>query len=285
MKRSLETEIRTYEPDNAIKKGYLGMIPEIARELKQNRWLIRQFFKRDFAGIYKQSIFGLLWPLLIPILSVGTFIIMNRSGVLSIGPMDVPYPIFAVLGLALWQLFARGIVAGANSLVKAGAMIAKINFSRKSLVVASLGQALVSFLIQLLLCLVLFIYYGITPKAMTFFLPLLVLPLLFLTLGLGLILSIINGIARDIGNSLTIVMTFLMFLTPVLYARPESGILALITRYNPLYYLVAVPRDLILLGSSQDWVAYFVVSGISIFVFLFCLLIFHLTETRVAERI
>lgn len=276
---------RTYEPDNAIRQGYFSMFKEIFLELKQNRWLIYQLFKRDFSSIYKQSIFGILWPIIIPIMSVGTFIVMNRSGVLNIGHLNVPYPIFAVLGLAIWQLFARGIVAGANSLVKAGVMIAKLNFSRKSLVIASFGQSLLAFLIQLLLCVVLFFYYGIVPAPYILLLPLLIIPTVLLTLGLGLIFSIINGIMRDIGNALTIVVTFLMFLTPILYAKPETGLLADISAYNPLYPLVAFPRDLILTGSFRGWSGFLVVSGLSLLVFIFCLFLFHLTETRVAERI
>ena len=133
----------TYEPDNSLKKGYLSIFGEIFHELKNNRWLTFQLFKRDFFAMYKQSFIGILWAVIIPIISVGTFIILNRSGVFTIGDIDVPYPIFAILGMAFWQLFSTGLIASSSSLVKAGQMIAKINFSKKSLVLASLGQSIV----------------------------------------------------------------------------------------------------------------------------------------------
>jgi lipopolysaccharide transport system permease protein len=83
----------------------------------------------------------------------------------------------------------------------------------------------------------------------------------------------------------TVLMTFLMFLTPVLYMKPESGVLAYVTRYNPLYYLVSAPRTLVLYGTFQEWTGFLVASAFSCFVFIVCLIVFHLTETRIAERI
>ncbi|MBN1638105.1 MAG: ABC transporter permease [Ignavibacteriales bacterium] len=277
--------ITTYEPDNSLKKGYLSIFSEIYNEFKKNRWLTYQLFKRDFFALYKQSFIGVLWVFIIPLVSVGTFILLNRSGIFSIGDINVPYPIYAILGMAFWQLFSTGLITSSNSLVKAGSMIAKINFSKKSLVIASAGQSIVSFLIQLTLVIILFIYYKIAPSAAILLIPLFMIPIMLLTLGLGFIFSLLNGIVRDIGNILSILMTFLMFLTPILYAKPSIGILARITNYNPLYYLTSVPRDLVLTGAITEWKGFLISSIISIFIFIICLVVFHLTETRVAERI
>ena len=277
--------ITTYEPDNSLKKGYLSIFSEIANELKKNRWLTYQLFKRDFFAVYKQSFIGVLWALIIPLVSVGTFIVLNQSGIFTIGDINVPYPIYAILGMAFWQLFATGLVASSNSLVSAGSMITKINFSKKSLVIASTGQSIVSFLIQFVLVVILFVYYWIAPSMAILLIPITIIPIMLLTLGLGFILSLLNGIMRDIGNVIGVLMTFLMFLTPVLYAKPTTGILATVTNYNPLYYLVSVPRELVLMGTISEWKGFLAASVISVIIFVLCLVVFHLTETRVAERI
>jgi len=277
--------ITTYEPDNSLKKGYLSIFSEIYNELKKNRWLTYQFFKRDLFALYKQSFMGILWALIIPLVSVGTFIILNRSGVFAIGDINVPYPIYAILGMAFWQLFSTGLVASSNSLVKAGSMIVKINFSKKALVIASTGQSIVSFLIQFVLVGILFAYYRITPSIAILWVPLIIIPIMLLTLGLGFILSLLNGVMRDIGNMLSMLMTFLMFLTPILYAKPTVGVLARITEYNPLYYLISVPRDLVLMGRVPELKGFLISSVISVIIFLICLIAFHLTETRIAERV
>jgi lipopolysaccharide transport system permease protein len=281
----MNESITTYEPDNSLKKGYLYIFKEIFNELRKNRWLTYQLFKRDFLAVYKQSFIGSFWALILPLISVGAFIILNHSGILSIGDIKAPYPIYALLGMAFWQLFSTGLIASSNSLVAAGTMITKINFSKKSLVIASLGCSIVSFLIQFVLVSLLFVYYGIVPSIAILLLPLIIIPIILLTLGLGFILSLVNGVVRDVGNVLGVLLTFLMFLTPVLYAKPTIGILAQATNYNPLYYLVSAPRDLVLTGTIPELSGFFVMSIISIIIFIVCLFIFHLTETRVAERI
>ncbi len=279
------TETVTYEPDNSLKKGYLLMFKEIIQEIRHNKWLIYQLFKRDFFATYKQSVFGVLWVFIMPIVSVATFVVLNMSGLFLVGSIDVPYPLYAMFGLAFWQLFSTGVVTGSSSIVKAGAMIVKINFSKKALVISSMGQIIVGFVIQMVLVLILFAIYNIMPNVAILLIPVLIIPLVLFTLGLSFILSILNGVLRDFANLLPILMTFLLFLTPVMYTATATGILAQITRYNPLYYLTAIPRDLALTGVTTEWLGFFASTFLSVVVFVTCLVAFHLTETRLAERI
>lgn len=280
-----EQKITEYVPDNTLKNGYINIMSEISKEISQNRWLIWQLFKRDFLAVYKQSFLGILWAIIIPLLSVGTFIVLNRSGILDTGDIKLPYPVFAIAGMAFWQVFAVGIVAGANSLVKAGPMIIKINFSRKSLVISSTGQALIVVLILFVLLALMFLYYKTLPPPSFLLAPLFLIPIILLSLGLSFILSLLNGIARDFGNGISAVVNFLVFLTPVLYIKPETGILAVMTKYNPLYYLVSIPRDYILTGSFSDVNGYIISCVFAVAVFFVCIISFHITESKIAERI
>jgi len=281
----MNQRITVYEPDNSIKKGCRSVFAEIVNEFRDNYWLTYQLFKRDFLSIYKQSFMGIFWAFIIPIVSVGTFVILNRSGLFSVGEMKVPYPIYAVLGLSFWQLFSTSLVASSNSLVRAGSMITQINFSKKSLVIASAGQSLIPFLIQFALVIILFFFYRYVPSSAILLVPVLILPVVWLTLGLGFILSILNGVIRDIGNVMSLLLTFFMFLTPVLYAKPKTGILMHITKYNPMYYLISGPRDLILMGAAPETGGFLISSCASFVIFVICLLTFHLTETRITERV
>ncbi len=278
-------EITTYEPDNSIKKGYISLCKEIIWELTHNKWLTLQLFKRDFFSIYKQSLIGVFWAFIFPIVSVGIFIILNHSGIFNVGKIEVPYPIYAILGMAFWQLFSTGLVTTSNSLVKAGSMLVKIKFSKKSLVFSSAAQSLIPFIVQIFLVGILFLVYQVYPSIKSLFIPLLMAPILLLTLGLGFILSVFNSIVRDISNALSVLITFLLFLTPVLYAKPKIGALAPLTKFNPLYYLISVPRELILKGTMGEWKGYLISFGFAVVIFIAGLLVFHLTETRVTERI
>lgn len=281
----MEDYLSIYEPNNSIKKGYMAIFREIFKEIKQNRWLIYQLFRRDFLAMYKQSFVGIFWAIIIPLASLGTFVILNRSGIFSSGNISIPYPLYVILSMSFWQLFSTGLVAGSNSLVKAGSMIVKINFSKKSLVVASTGQAIVPFIIHIVMALILFAYYRIVPNVAILMVPLIILPLILLTLGISFILSIFNGIVRDVGNIISILLTFLMFLTPIFYTKPTYGVLECITRLNPLYYFISAPRDLAIYGTIFEWTGFLISSIGAFLIFGCCLLAFHLTETRVAERI
>ena len=210
---------------------------------------------------------------------------LNRSGILNIGDIGAPYSIYALLGMAFWQFFSTGLVACSNSLVNAGPMILKINFSKKSLVIAAAGKAIIPFIIQIMMVCILFVGYGRTPSILGLLVPVFIIPLILFTIGVGFFTSLLNGVMRDIGNIISILLTFMLFFTPVCMRNRRLGLLATLTKYNPLYYLVTTPRDLVLKGLVHEWKGFLIVCFISIFLFIGCLFAFHLTEKRVAERI
>jgi lipopolysaccharide transport system permease protein len=286
MKKQMHKKIARYEPDNSIKKGYLSLINEIIDEIYNNKWLIYQFFKRDFIAGYKQTFLGVFWALLLPLIAVSAFIFLNRSGILVTGNISLPYPVYAVFSISYWLLFSTTTTSSANTLVSAGPMIVKINFSKKSLILASAGQAILVFAIQFLLLLCLFCYYKIHPSYYILFTPFFMLPLLLLALGLGFFLSVLNGISREVGTIIPSFLMFFLFVTPILYQKPMQGISLIFATYNPIYYLITVPREIVLgSGLVIEWTGYAYSYLLSILFFVFCLITFHLIEPRIAERI
>jgi lipopolysaccharide transport system permease protein len=275
----------TYEPDNSIKHGFFSVFYEIFTELRDNKWLTFQLFIRDFAAVYKQSLIGVLWIVVVPIINVGIFAMLNSSGIFNVGDMKVPYPLYAILGMAFWQLFSSGVTSGGSSLTASGDMLIKINFSRKSLVVSSLGRPLIAFFIQFVLVAILFVYYRILPAKTVILAPLVLIPILFLTLGIGFIVALLNAIVKDTGNFLALAMSLMMYATPVLYAKPQKGLLMVLTKYNPMYYFVSAGRDLVLTGKISEMSGFTLAAITSVAIFTLSIVFFHLTETRIAERI
>lgn len=281
----MHNRITTYEPDNSLKRGYLLLISDIFKEIYVNKWLIYQLFYRDFLAMYKQSILGVLWVFIIPLAGVATFVILNKSGILSVGNISTPYPIFVIIGLALWQIFAIGIINSSNAVVSAGSMITKINFSKKSLILASFGQTIILFAVQLILASILLIIYSSMPHPLILLLPIMAIPLFLLTIGLGFIVSLLNAVMRDISRILAMILPLILFLTPILYRQPDSGLIQTITKYNIFYYLISVPRELALTGATNELTGYLISTVITIIIFLICIIAFHVTETRIAERV
>ena len=111
------------------------------------------------------------------------------------------------------------------------------------------------------------------------------IPILLLSCGLGFLFSIINVIMRDLEKAIPIGLTLLLFITPIAYELPESGLLATLAIYNPLFYLCVDSRNIIITGNLNYPLGFFCSCILSIFVFLFCWMAFHLGKDRIPERL
>ena len=283
-KSRLAEEVRVYRPGQHV--GWRPAIwLEMATELWRSRELIWRLFLRDFTARYKQTVLGISWAIIMPLVAVGTFMFLNRSGILNIGEVEIPYPAYALVGLTVWQLFAGGLVFCSNAIVAGGSMVVKINFPKETLVIAALGQTLVATLVRLVLLVIVFALYRLVPPWTVVLFPLSLVPLLLLTLGLGFVLSLLNALLRDVANIVTLGTTFFLFLTPVLYPAPRTGLFAAVTKYNPMAALVTGARDLVVTGYLTQPARFAWVSVLSIVLFILSWRVFHLAEVRIAERI
>jgi len=274
-----------YAPNKFIRMGFLTSLQGMFVSLFQSRELIWRLFLRDFKAKYRQSVFGILWALINPLITVGIFVLLNRSGILNIGDTTVPYPIFALVGISVYGIFSTGLSVSASSIVGAGPMVVKINFPKISLVIASMGQALIDFFVRMLMLIILLIFYGIAPNWTLFIFPFALLPLIFLTLGVGFMLSLLAGIFRDIVHIASFLTTLFLFLMPVLYPAPQSGLFANLNLWNPLSHLIVGARDVFILGNLSNPSEYFYSVFFSLSVFLISWRIFFLSEHRIAERV
>lgn len=285
MKQGQNEQVVEYFPDRLVVRGWISLWQDIFSELPAIKELAWRLFLRDFSAMYRQSMLGYFWAFFVPLLSVGLFVYLNRAGLFVVGDMGVPYPVYAIAGMAFWQLFGPGLSSCTNSLVSAGGMITKINFPRESLVFAALGMSLVSFALQLLLAVVLLVVFRISPPLTALLALPAAIPILVFTLAVGLVFAVLNGVVRDTGNAVPYLTMFLLFVTPVLYKRPANGLVRVVTDYNPLYYLITTPRDLLLFGEVSHPTGYVIATVVSFVLFMLAWQSFHLAEVRIAERI
>jgi lipopolysaccharide transport system permease protein len=211
--------------------------------------------------------------------------VLNNSGIINIGETAVPYLLFALTGITIWQFFSSILVNTSNSLINAGSMITKINFPKFTLVFAAAGQSIVELLIRFIFIFGLMAYYSIAPELTIIYIPFILLGLLLLGISIGMILSIITGIARDLPNIINYIMTFLMFITPVLYPENNNPIFKTLNKYNPISYFINGFRDLLFIGTYQqaNTLLYLVIGTIVLFIISWRL--FIIVEPRITERI
>jgi lipopolysaccharide transport system permease protein len=277
-------ECSVYEPTGRG-GGIAFLVRQIAGDIGRSGWLTLQLLRRDLIASSKQSVMGVLWYVVLPLCALATFVVLNRAGVLAAGKMTLPYPVYAVGGLAFWQLFAMGCAAGANALTSSAALIGKINFSRKSLVIASQGRVWITFLVHVVLLLGFQALLGAPIRASMLWTPILAIPVLFLGLAGAFVLAVANTLVRDVASATPLVLNLLLLTTPVLYRIPDQGVLSWLSRVNPLYHLVAGPRDMVLAGTLASPAGFLLSALFSVLALAGALLFFHVAEQRIVERL
>jgi lipopolysaccharide transport system permease protein len=177
-----------------------------------------------------------------------------------------------------WSLITGSVAATGN-------LVAQINFPKEALVIATFGQIVIDFLIRLLLVLAVYLIYGLSPSFLILLFPLYVLPLFLLTLGLGYITALLKVIAHDIQSFLDVGLSFFLFLMPIMYTMPEKGFLSRFNIYNPVYYLINTPRDLIITGTINNSAGFLLSSLLAVAVFIGGWFIFYIAQSKIAERV
>ena len=243
MQKPMDTRITMIMPS----KGWTALN---LRDLWIYRELILFMTWRDLKVRYKQTLLGASWAVLQPFLTMVVFSIF--FGNLAKVPSDgVPYPIFSYTALIPWTLFSKALQDASRSLVASSHMITKVYFPRMILPLASVLAGVVDFFIAFIVMIGMMIYYGIAPTINVWTLPLFLILALVTAVGVGLWLSALNVLYRDINYILPFLTQFWMFLTPIAY--PSSMVpqrFQVLYALNPMTGVVEGSRWA-LLGSGQ----------------------------------
>ena len=229
-------------------------------------WLQRQLFvkllRRDFAERYRGSYLGLLWSLLLPLLSLlvftfffGVIFKMRWAGRSDTSLGDLALVLF--VGMALYNFLAE-CLSRAPSLVLAHQNYVKsVVFPLEMLPAVMVASALLTLTATLLVILLLQTTLGSGLSWTALLLPLMVLPLVLFVLGLSGFLASLGVYVRDIQQLITPLVQLMMFLSPVFYpvaALPEA--MRPWLQLNPLALAIEQTRGIILFGQTPDWAPY-----------------------------
>jgi lipopolysaccharide transport system permease protein len=186
-------------------------------ELWAYRELLYFFVWRDIKIRYKQTAIGAAWAVLQPLLTMLVFSLF--FGRLAHIPSDgLPYPIFYYSALLPWMYFAAALQNATNTIVENQRLITKVYFPRLALPLSAVLSGLVDFGISFLMFVVLMVHYRIRPGAAVLWLPGFLLLAILTALGVGLWLSALNAIYRDVRYVLPFLVQFWMFASPVVYS-------------------------------------------------------------------
>ena len=199
------------------------------RELIEYRDLLYFMVRRDIRSRYAQSILGLGWAVIRPLLTVVIFTVVFGT-LADIDGDGMPYPLFSNLGVVPWTYFAAALAAAANSLV-GNALVSKVYFPRIIIPLAPVFSNLLDFVIAFVLLIPpMMLYYGYSPHWTAIFLPFLVVLMMMTATGLGIWLAALAVQYRDVKFALTFLVSTMMYIAPVAWPASEIP-----ERYRILY--------------------------------------------------
>lgn len=256
------------------------------RSLWEFRDLLFAFADRDIRLRYRQTVLGVAWVVLQPLMGAGVFAVV--FGVIAKLPSQgVPYFLVSFAGLLGWTVFFGSITRISPSLVANAPLIRKVFFPRLLVPLGVIPSVVVDLAVGLVVMIVLLIAYGVAPGWGLLLLPVSVLILLAIALGLGLMASSLAVKYRDIQHIVPFAVQFLMYASPVGYSAS-----AVPERLKTLYFLLnplAAPIETIrwgFLNTAQPDLIYLLYSFVVGLLGLFLgLVVFRRVEREFADVI
>jgi lipopolysaccharide transport system permease protein len=226
------------------------------RHYWRDLWSYRELFAilawRDIAIRYKQTVIGIAWAVVRPLLTMLIFTVI--FGRLAHLPSDgaVPYSVMVFAGMLPWMLFSTVLGEASNSLVSNANLISKVYFPRLIVPCASSVVALVEFAITFILLVLMMLWFGVLPDFRIVFLPLFIALAVLASLGPALYITALNVKYRDFRFIIPFIVQFGMYVSPVGFSSaviPEKW--RLLYRLNPVVGVIDGFRWCLLRGQSE----------------------------------
>lgn len=225
----------------------------------RNRQLIMQMTRREVVGRYKGSALGLVWSFLNPVfmLAVYTFVfsvVFKARWGIDGDESKTQFAVVLFVGMIVHGLFAEVLNRAPGLILSNVSFVKKVVFPLDILPIIAMGAALFHTFVSLLVLLTAVVIFNGYLHWTAVFTPLVLMPLVILTLGLAWMLASLGVFLRDVGQTVGIITTVMLFLAPIFYpvtALPEEirpWIMA-----NPLTFIIEQAREVLILGRMPNW--------------------------------
>ncbi|MHC1716412.1 MAG: ABC transporter permease [Candidatus Dojkabacteria bacterium] len=263
------------------KKGFANF------DLKE-LWDFRELFVvlafREFQVRYKQTIIGVLWAVIRPVLTMVVFTFLFGQ-IAKIQTDGVPYPIFSYAGLVLWTYFSSAVAQSSSSMIGNSRLITKVYFPRVIIPASSTIVGLIDYVISFVIVFGLMIYYDYSLTYGMLLIPVVLFVTWLLSVGIGLWFSALNVKYRDVQYALPFITQTLMYITPVIYPVSLAGKYQWILALNPLSGLIETHRNLILGNPNIDWQMLAISTLVTLIIFVSGYMYFKKVEKYFADII
>lgn len=261
------------------------------KEVWKYRDLLFLFVKRDIVTVYKQTILGPLWYLIQPLFTTVIFTLVFNT-IAKIDTGEIPPFLFNLAGVTSWNYFKECLLGTADTFKRNQAIFGKVYFPRMIMPLSVVVSNLMKFGIQMLILIVVYIYYIsigslVRPNIYILFFPFVILIMGMLGLGAGMIISSLVTKYRDLSFLVSFGIQLLMYLSLVSlpYSLFVENNLSWAVDYNPMAHIIELTRYIFLGEGTVSQFGIVYTSLISIVILLFGILIFNKTEKTFIDTI
>lgn len=198
-----------------LQRPFLTKMIALLKNLYAYRDLILVLAWKNISLRYKQAYLGIAWAIFKPVMLMLIFTLVRS--LVGIDSGELPYPVLVFAALMPWTFFQESVSDGINSIVGNTALIRKIYFPREVLPLTSVTTKLVELGINVLILIGLLAWYRMVPGVHMLWAPLLILYTVLAALTVVLVGAALNVYFRDIGAALPVVLSLLMYASPVMY--------------------------------------------------------------------
>jgi len=253
-------------------------------------WRYRELFYflswRDILVRYKQTIIGVAWSIVRPLLTMIVFTIIFGK-IAKLPSEGVPYPILVFSAMLPWQFFANSLSECSNSLLANANMLTKVYFPRLVVPASAVIVSMVDFLFSLVIMIILLAWYRFIPDWRILTLPLFLFMGFMASFGIGLLLAALNVKYRDFRYIVPFIVQFGLYISPVGFSSsviPDRW--RLLYSCNPMVGVIDGFRWAIIGGTTQIyWPGFWLSTGLTVGIFLLSIRYFRKTEKAFADII
>jgi len=276
----LETKI--YQKQHNTKIGKL--FKESFRDIISARFLAKQLAVRDIKAQYRQSYLGIIWAFVTPLTTAFVWVFLNSTGTIQLTDTGIPYPVYAFSGTLLWSIITEAINAPLASTNASKGIMSKINFPKEALIVSGIYKLLFNSSVKIVLLVVFVFFYGVGFHLSLLLFPVAILGAIIFGTTIGLFITPIGMLYKDIAKIISMGLRLLMYITPVVYAIPKEGIMKTIMEWNPFTPLILTTRDFVV-GADPIYLSYFIgVIVVCVPLFFIGLLFYRISIPIIVER-
>ncbi|WP_242202492.1 ABC transporter permease [Aestuariivivens insulae] len=268
----MSLEVKVYQKENRLR--FATLLRESLSDIFKSRFLSTQLAVRDIKAQYRQSYFGILWAFAPPLMTALVWILLNKSGAVTLTNTGMPYPVYAFTGTLIWSIIVESINNPINSTNGARSILTKINFPKEALIISGLFKLLFNSGIKLILLLFFVLAYGVGLQWSLLWFPFAILGAVLVGTTIGLFITPFGLLYKDVGKFISFGLRFLMYATPVVYVVPKEGLLKSIMLGNPLTPIILIARNTVT-GSAPEFLGYFLIIIACCIPLLFVGLVFY----------